>query len=97
MSGQFRQKKVAFSLSRVANHLITKPELESVANDFMAGTTGDLIADRVINEFLETRKWDLISLKVFIKRVYYLGLLEGTRRINSDPRVRYVKVKKDAT
>jgi hypothetical protein len=63
----------------------------------MAGTTGDLIADRVINEFLETRKWDLISLKVFIKRVYYLGLLEGTRRINSDPRVRYVKVKKDAT
>ena len=97
MSGQFRQKKVAFSLSRVANHLITKPELESVANDFMAGTTGDFIADRVINEFLETRKWDLISLKVFIKRVYYLGLLEGTRRINSDPRVRYVKVKKDAT
>lgn len=97
MSGQFRQKKVVFSLSRVANHLITKPELESVANDFMAGTTGDPIADRVINEFLETRKWDLISLKVFIKRVYYLGLLEGTRRINSDPRVRYVKVKKDAT
>jgi hypothetical protein len=63
----------------------------------MAGTTGDFIADRVINEFLETRKWDLISLKVFIKRVYYLGLLEGTRRINADPRVRYVKVKKDAT
>jgi hypothetical protein len=63
----------------------------------MEGTTGDPIADKVINEFLETRKWDLISLKVFVKRVYYLGLLEGTRRINSDPRVRYVKVKKDAT
>jgi hypothetical protein len=97
MSGQFKQKKIAFSLNRVANHLITKPELESVAKDFMEGTTGDPIADRVINEFLETRKWDLISLKVFVKRVYYLGLLEGTRRVNSDPRIRYVKVKKDAT
>jgi hypothetical protein len=97
MSGQFKQKKATFSLNRVANHLITRPELESVAKDFMEGTTGDPIADKVIAEFLETRKWNLPELKIFVKRVYYLGMLEGTRRINSDPRVRYVKVKKDAT
>jgi hypothetical protein len=97
MSGQFKQKKVAFSLKHVANHLITKPQLESVAKDFMEGTTGDPIADKVINEYLATGKWDLIALKVFVKRVYYLGLMEGARRVNSDPRVRYVKGKKDAT
>ena len=97
MSGQFKQKKVAFSLKHVANHLITKPQLESVAKDFMEGTTGDPIADKVINEYLATGKWDLIALKVFVKRVYYLGLMEGTRRVNSDPRIRYVRNKKNET
>jgi hypothetical protein len=97
MKGQFKQKKVAFSLNRVANHLITKPQLESVANDFMAGATGDPIVDKVVDEFLATGKLDLIALKVFVKRVYYLGMMEGTRRINSDPRIRYVKAKKDET
>jgi hypothetical protein len=97
MSGQFKQKKIAFSLSQVNNRLITKPKLEAIAKDFMAGTTGDPVADKVIDKFLVTRKWDLDTLKVFVKRVYYLGLMEGTRRINSDPRVRYVKVNKDAT
>jgi hypothetical protein len=95
MNGQFKQKKVTFSLNRVANRLITRAELDTVATDFMQGTTGDLIADKVIAEFLETRKWDLPELKIFVKRVYYLGMLEGTRRINADPRVRYVKVKNE--
>ena len=95
MSGHFRQKKETFSLNRVSNRLITRPELEAVAVDFMQGTTGDPIADKVIAEFLDTRKWNLPDLKIFVKRVYYLGMLEGTRRINSDPRVRYVKVKNE--
>ena len=95
MSGQFKQKKMAFSLSQVNNRLITKPKLEAIAKDFMAGTTGDPIADKVIDEFLATSTLNLDTLKVFVKRVYYLGLMEGTRRVNSDPRVRYVKGKKD--
>lgn len=95
MSGQFKQKKETFSLNRVANRLITRSELDAVATDFMQGTTGDPVADKVIAEFLETRKWNLPELKIFVKRVYYLGMLEGTRRINSDPRVRYVKLKNE--
>ena len=97
MKGQFKQKKVAFSLNRVSNHLITRPELESMANDFMAGATGDPIVDKVVDEFLSTRNLDLLTLKIFVKRVYYLGMMEGTRRINADRRARYVKVKKDET
>jgi len=97
MKGQFKQKKVAFSLNRVSNHLITKPELESMANDFMAGATGDPIVDKVVDEFLSTRNLDLLTLKIFVKRVYYLGMMEASRRINADRRARYVKVKKDET
>jgi hypothetical protein len=63
----------------------------------MAGATGDPIVDKVVDEFLATGKLDLIALKVFVKRVYYLGMMEGTRRINSDPRIRYAKAKKDET
>ena len=96
MSGQSKQKKLAFSLSQVNNRLISRLKLEEIAKDFMAGTTGDPIADKVVDEFLATSTLDLDTLKVFVKRVYYLGLLEGTRRINSDPRVKYFKTKKNA-
>ena len=95
MSGQAKQKKLAFSLSQVNNRLISRLKLEEIAKDFMSGTTGDPIADKVIDEFLATSTLNLDTLKLFVKRVYYLGLMEGTRRVNSDPRVRYVKGKKD--
>ena len=97
MKRQFKQKKVAFSLNRVSNHLITRPELESMAKDFMEGATGDPIVDKVVDELLSTGNLDLLTLKIFVKRVYYLGMMEGTRRINADPRVKYIKIKKDAT
>ena len=44
-----------------------------------------------MDDFLNERQWNLDVLRTLIKRIYYLGMLEGTRRINVDPRVKYVK------
>jgi len=44
-----------------------------------------------MHEFLSERRQNGDTLRVLVKRIYYLGMLEGTRRINADPRVKYVK------
>jgi hypothetical protein len=44
-----------------------------------------------MDDFLNERQWNLDVLHALVKRIYYLGMLEGTRRINADPRVKYIK------
>ena len=85
-------------VSEAEYRLSTYFEDGHINNDEMRlGATGDPIVDKVVDEFLSTRNLDLLTLKIFVKRVYYLGMMEGTRRINADRRARYVKVKKDET
>jgi hypothetical protein len=77
--------------------VISKPELSEHTNQLLAGKYGDPVVDKLMDDFLHERQWNLDTLSSLIKRVYYLGMLEGTRRVNADPRIRYVKAKKDET
>ena len=71
--------------------IISKPELASHTNQLLKGKYGDPVVDKLMDDFLNERQWNLDVLRTLVKRIYYLGMLEGTRRINVDPRVKYVK------
>jgi hypothetical protein len=95
LRGQLKQKKAAFTLTEVSNKLIAKKELDTIADHFVTGVVGDPIADKVIAEYVQNRAWGAAALKIFVKRVYYLGMLEGTRRTALDPRLVIYARKKD--
>jgi hypothetical protein len=95
MRDQAKQKKVVFTLDQVNNKLIEKKELDTIADYFVTGVVGDPIADKVIAEYVQNRAWNAAALKIFVKRVYYLGMLEGTRRTALDPRLVIVTRRKD--
>ena len=80
-----------FSLKNVRTKLISKSDLSTHTNQLLAGNYGDPTLDKLMHEFLSERRQNGDTLRVLVKRIYYLGMLEGTRRINADPRVKYVK------
>ena len=73
--------------------IISKPDLSTHTNQLLAGKYGDPVVDKLMDDFLNERQWNLDVLRTLVKRIYYLGMLEGTRRINANPRVKYIKNK----
>jgi hypothetical protein len=80
-----------FSLKNVRTKLISKSDLSTHTNQLLAGNYGDPNLDKLMDEFLNERRQNGDTLRVLVKRIYYLGILEGSRRFVGDPRVRYVK------
>lgn len=80
-----------FSLKNIQTALISKSDLSTHTNQLLAGNYGDPTLDKLMDEFLNERRQNGDTLRLLVKRIYYLGILEGTRRFNGDSRVRYVR------
>lgn len=78
--------------------IISRQELSEMTNQLLAGEYGDPTVDKLMDDYLNLKRWNTEILRILIKRIYYLGMLEGTRRIKADGRnvVVIYKKKKDA-
>jgi hypothetical protein len=80
-----------FSSKNVKKRFISWADLSTHTNQLLAGQYGDPTLDKLMDEFLNTPQQNGDTLRLLVKRIYYLGILEGSRRFKSDPRVRFVK------
>jgi hypothetical protein len=76
--------------------IISRQELSEMTNQLLAGEYGDPTADKLMDDYLNLKRWNIEVLRILIKRIYYLGMLEGTRRIQKDGRNVIYKRHKDA-
>ena len=78
--------------------IISRQELSEMTNQLLAGEYGDPTVDKLIDDYLNLKRWNKEVLRILVKRIYYLGILEGTRRIKKDGRnvVIIYKKNKDA-
>lgn len=79
--------------------IISRQELSEMTNQLLAGEYGDPTVDKLMDDYLNLKRWNIEILRILVKRIYYLGILEGTRRIKADGRnvVIIYKKKKDAS
>jgi hypothetical protein len=75
--------------NQIKTSLISRVELTEQADRLVAGTYGDPLMDKLMDEFMSATYRNEHDFKLLIKRVYYLGILEGSRRFKSDPRVMF--------
>ena len=79
--------------------IISRQELSEMTNQLLAGEYGDPTVDKLMDDYLNLKRWNIEILRILVKRIYYLGILEGTRRIKADGRnvVIIYKKNKDAS
>ena len=75
--------------------IISRQELSEMTNQLLAGEYGDPTVDKLMDDYLNLKKWNIEVLRILVKRIYYLGMLEGTRRIKADGRNVVVIYKKN--
>ena len=66
--------------------IISRQELSEMTNQLLAGEYGDPTVDKLMDDYLNLKRWNIEILRILVKRIYYLGILEGTRRIKADGR-----------
>ena len=86
-----------YSLRHVDSRLIERSELAAVGDAVLSAATGDPIVDRMFADLQQKSFINERDLATVIKRVYYLGMLEGTRRTADDPRIVAFTRKKEKT
>lgn len=75
--------------------IISRQELSEMTNQLLAGEYGDPTVDKLMDDYLNLKKWNIEVLRILVKQIYYLGMLEGTRRIKADGRNVVVIYKKN--
>jgi hypothetical protein len=71
---------------RNISKIISRQELSEMTNQLLAGEYGDPTVDKLMDDYLNLKRWNTEVLRILVKRIYYLGMLEGTRRIKADGR-----------